>query len=112
VRFAKNSKTGITIRMIIDEILSSALAVLAGTGLGTAFFGGLWWTVQKGVRCKNPAFLFFFSFVLRASFVLIGVFLVGGTQPVRILFCLFGFTLGRFLVGSISRRLAGGKEER
>jgi len=112
VRFAKNNRTGITIRMIIDETLSSALAALAGAGLGTAFFGGLWWTVQKGVRCKNPVVWFFASFVLRASFVLIGVFLVGGTQPVRILFCLFGFTLGRFLVGSISRRLAGGKEER
>jgi len=98
--------------MTIDEILSWVLVVLAGAGLGTAFFGGLWWTVQTGVRCKNPAFLFLASFVLRALFVLIAIFLVGGNAPVRLLFCLFGFVLGRLLVGSVTRRLAGGGSER
>jgi F1F0 ATPase subunit 2 len=33
--------------------------------LGTIFFGGLWWTIRKGISSKQPAALFFFSLLLR-----------------------------------------------
>ena len=35
--------------------LALALALLAGGVLGSFFFGGLWWTVQKGVASERPA---------------------------------------------------------
>lgn len=95
--------------MTAIEIISMALAFLAGAGLGTIFFGGLWWTVKKGVRSKNPALLFFASFLIRTVVVLIGIFLVGGTHPGRLMFCLLGFALARVLVTSVT---PGGWAER
>ena len=34
---------------------SLALTGMAGVGLGAIFFGGLWWTVRKGVSANQPA---------------------------------------------------------
>ncbi len=38
-----------------------------GVLLGTIFFGGLWWTIRRGVSSKQPAALFFFSLLLRTA---------------------------------------------
>ncbi|MGA8660490.1 MAG: ATP synthase subunit I [Chthoniobacterales bacterium] len=89
--------------MTADEIRALALALVGGAGLGTAFFGGLWWTVKKGIRSKNPALLFFASFLIRMALLLIGFFYIGGTRPVRLLVCLFGFALSRALVACVTR---------
>jgi heme A synthase len=35
--------------------------------LGVIFFGGLWWTVRKGLSSKRPALCFFGSLLLRTS---------------------------------------------
>jgi len=40
----------------MTELLILALA--AGLVLGAIFFGGLWWTVRKGVSSKYPALWF------------------------------------------------------
>ena len=45
----------------MSEALTLILALLAGAVLGTIFFAGLWWTIQRGVSSKQPAVLFFFS---------------------------------------------------
>ena len=34
------------------KLLSLALALAAGVLLGAIFFGGLWWTVRKGVSSR------------------------------------------------------------
>lgn len=45
------------------------LALLAGALLGVFFFGGLWWTVEKGLVAKNPAVWFLLSYLLRMSVI-------------------------------------------
>ena len=57
-----------------NEILTGILALLAGAGLGAFFFGGLWWTVQKGLSSKRPALLFVGSLLLRSGVVLAGFY--------------------------------------
>ena len=60
--------------MKINEILHLFPALLAGLALGILFFGGLWLTVQQGVRSKKPALLFAISFVARISITLAGFY--------------------------------------
>ena len=59
----------------MNEVLLLALALSAGVLLGAIFFGGLWWTVRKGVSSEQPAFWFFGSLLLRMSIALSGILL-------------------------------------
>ena len=61
----------------MNEFLSLALALAAGLLLGAIFFGGLWWTVRKGVSSQQPALWFFGSLLLRMSVALAGFYFVG-----------------------------------
>ncbi|MHB8763152.1 MAG: N-ATPase subunit AtpR [Deferrisomatales bacterium] len=83
--------------------LALALASVAGALLGGGFFGGLWWTVRKGVSSPRPALWFGGSLVLRMAVVLAGFHAVGGGHWQRLLACLLGFAVARFAV----RRLTG-----
>jgi F1F0 ATPase subunit 2 len=87
----------------MNDTLILALALAAGAGLGAIFFGGLWWTVQKGVSSKLPALWFFGSLLLRTSIALGGFYLVSGGHWKRLLACLVGFVIARFIL----TRLAG-----
>ncbi len=51
------------------------LAGLAGLLLGATFFGGLWWTVRKGLTAKQPALWFLGSTLLRMGIALVGFYL-------------------------------------
>jgi len=82
----------------MNETLTLALALMAGVLLGAMFFGGLWWTVQKGVSSKQPAIWFFGSLLLRMSIVLAGFYFVSGGHWDRLLMCLFGCVIARFIV--------------
>jgi F1F0 ATPase subunit 2 len=73
-------------------------ALLEGLLIGFAFFGGLWWTVRKGVMSAHPASLFLGSLVVRTT-ITVGAFYfisMGGWRPLII--CLIGFVIGRMLV--------------
>jgi F1F0 ATPase subunit 2 len=80
-----------------------ALALLMGTALALVFFGGLWWTVQRGATSASPARWFLGSFVLRTAIVLAGFYAVGVDQPVRLGLCLLGFVLARSAVLRLTR---------
>ena len=82
----------------MDELVTLSLALMAGLLLGAIFFGGLWWTVQKGVSSKQPAIWFFGSLLLRMSIVLAGFYFVSNGHWQRLLMCLFGFVMARFIV--------------
>ena len=60
----------------MNEPLTLVLALVAGVVLGAIFFGGLWWTVRKGVSSKRPALWFFGSLLLRMSIALAGFYFV------------------------------------
>src|ERR1700690_1255069 len=82
----------------MNEALILALAWLAGGGLGTIFFGGLWWTVRRGISSPRPQLWFLGSMLLRMSIVLVGFYFVGRGQWQRLLLCLIGFVMGRLFV--------------
>ena len=82
----------------MHDVLFLAAAMAAGALLGVIFFGGLWWTVRRGMSSEWPALWFFGSLMLRMSTALIGFFVVGREDWKRWLFCLLGFVLARFAV--------------
>ena len=83
------------------------LALVAGMLLGAVFFGGLWWTVQRGISSSWPAAWFLSSLMLRIGIVLAGFHFVSGGRADRLLACLLGFILARFLVTWFVRRHSG-----
>ena len=87
----------------MNETLTLMLAWLAGGALGTMFFGGLWWTVRKGVASRQPALWFFGSLLLRMSLALAGFYGVSDGHWDRMLLCLLGFVMARPLVAWLTR---------
>ena len=87
----------------MNETLSLVLALVAGVLLGAMFFGGLWWTVRKGVSSKQPALWFFGSLLLRTSIALAGFYFVAGGHWERLLVCLLGFVMARLIVTRLTR---------
>jgi F1F0 ATPase subunit 2 len=84
---------------MMNETLSLVLA-LAGVLLGAIFFGGLWWTVRKGISSKQPALWFFGSLLLRTSIALVGFYFIARGHWERLLVCLLGFVMARLIVTS------------
>lgn len=87
----------------MNEILSLVPALVTGMLLGTMFFGGLWWTVQKGVSSARPALWFFGSLLLRTSMTLVGFYMVSDGHWERLLVCLLGFTIARLIATRLTR---------
>jgi F1F0 ATPase subunit 2 len=67
------------------------------------FFGGLWWTVIRGVSSERPALWFFGSMLLRTSVTLVGFYFVGREDWHQWLLCLLGFVLARLVVKWMTR---------
>jgi F1F0 ATPase subunit 2 len=87
----------------MSEALTMLLAGLAGGALGAIFFGGLWWTVRKGLTSKQPAFWFLGSLLLRMGIVLAGFYFVANLGLGRLMVCLLGFVLARLVVTQATR---------
>jgi len=85
------------------EFFILALALAAGLLLGAMFFGGLWWTVGRGMSSKQPAFWFFGSLLLRMSVVLAGFYFIGRAHWERLVACLLGFIIARLIVTRLTR---------
>jgi F1F0 ATPase subunit 2 len=87
----------------MNEILHVLPALIAGMLLGAMFFGGLWWTVRKGVSSTRPALWFFGSLLLRTSMTLVGFYVVSDGLWERLLVCLLGFTIARLIATRLTR---------
>jgi F1F0 ATPase subunit 2 len=85
---------------------TAVLVLMGGTGvlLGVLFFGGLWWTVRRGLASKRPALWFLSSLLLRTGIVLAGFYFVSGGRWDGLLACLAGFVIGRFIVTRLEVR--------
>ncbi|MEO5718462.1 MAG: ATP synthase subunit I [Chthoniobacterales bacterium] len=90
----------------MNDSLWLVLAGLAGLFLGAIFFGGLWWTVRKGLTSKQPALWFLGSTLLRMGIALAGFYFVGRGDWKRLLACLAGFVVARFVVTWLTRQPA------
>jgi F1F0 ATPase subunit 2 len=82
----------------MSETMLLVLALLAGMMLAAIFFGGLWWTVLKGVASPRPALWFLVSLLLRTGMVVAGFYFVSGGDWKRLLACLFGFVIARLII--------------
>ncbi|MEO8268206.1 MAG: ATP synthase subunit I [Aureliella sp.] len=91
----------------MTELLNAAPLLATGFSLGLMFFGGLWWTVNKGLTSKHPALWFLTSQLLRVGFTLIGFYFVADGQWQRLLLCLTGFLIARLLITQWTKRLEG-----
>ena len=87
----------------MNETLILVLALATGVLLGAIFFGGLWWTIQKGVSSKRPALWFFGSLLLRTSIALAGFYFIARGRWERLLVCLLGFVIARLIVMRLTR---------
>ena len=87
----------------MNDTLSLALAFATGVLLGAIFFGGLWWTVRKGLSSTQPALWFLGSLLLRTSIALAGFYLIARGHWERLLVCLVGFMIARLIVTRFTR---------
>ena len=82
----------------MSETLSLVLALATGLVLGAIFFGGLWWTIQKGMTSERWALWFCGSWLLRTSLVVAGFLLISQGHWQRLPVCLVGFVMARLIV--------------
>jgi F1F0 ATPase subunit 2 len=82
----------------MSEALVLVLAGMAGGLLGGVFFGGLWWTVRRGLSSQRPAAWFVGSLLVRMGITLAGFYLVGREDWKRLVACLVGFVMARLVV--------------
>lgn len=87
----------------MNEALALAPALAVGVLLGAIFFGGLWWTVVRGVSSKYAALWFLSSMLLRTGIVLSGFYFVADGDWKRLLTSLLGFIVARLIVARLIR---------
>jgi F1F0 ATPase subunit 2 len=87
----------------MNEVFRLIAALGAGLLLGAFFFGGLWWTVQKGLSARRPALWFLGSMMLRTGIAISGFYLASGGHWERLLMCLLGFFIMRHVVTRLTR---------
>jgi len=80
-----------------------AITWIAGFAAGVFFFGGLWFTVQKGMTAKVPALWFIISFIVRIAVTLVAFYYVGEGTWQRLLLCLAGFLIARIVVTKFTK---------
>lgn len=80
-----------TVRLTI----AFASAFACGVFFGFFFFGGLRWTVQKGMSSTAPARWFLGSIIVRTSVVLVGFYFVGSGHWELLVAALLGFVVAR-----------------
>ena len=87
----------------MHDILTLILVWLTGGVLGAIFFGGLLWTVRRVATSRHPALLVFCSLVLRMGISLYGFYIIADQQWDRMLLCLLGFIMVRFIITWMTR---------
>jgi F1F0 ATPase subunit 2 len=82
---------------MINDMLSLAVALAVGAGVGTIFFGGLWLTVLKLPTARWPVLLMMGSMLGRTGIALVSFYLIMNGSWQRLLVCVLGFILMRQL---------------
>jgi F1F0 ATPase subunit 2 len=78
-------------------------ALAAGMVLGALFFGGLWWTVLRGLTAANPALWFGLSALVRVAIVVSGLYYIARSGWPSLLACLCGLLIARVAVTRLTR---------
>jgi F1F0 ATPase subunit 2 len=82
-----------------NEILVYIVSLIIGGTLGAFYFGGLWLTVSRVTSNRHPVLLNIGSFFIRTIITLTGFyFVVRGGYWKRLIVCLIGFVIVKFLL--------------
>lgn len=87
----------------MNELPVLTLALGAGILLGAFFFGGLWWTVKKGISSQHPVLWFFTSLMVRLGGTLAGFYVISRDHWERAIVCLVGFLIARAVITRLTR---------
>jgi F1F0 ATPase subunit 2 len=87
----------------MSDVAILSVSLMAGVLIGAFFFGGLWWTVQKGLTSNNPVLWFFGGTLLRTGFAVAGFYFTSSGDWRRLLVCLLGFVTARAVVTWLTR---------
>jgi len=87
----------------MNELAPFSLVLMAGFFLGAFFFGGLWWTVQKGLTSQHPVLWFFGSNLLRTGLAVTGFYFTSRGDWRKFVVCLIGFVIARVAVTRFTR---------
>jgi F1F0 ATPase subunit 2 len=79
----------------MNDWTTIALSGLSGLLLGILFFGGLWWTVRRGLTSRGAAAWFMVSLLVRTVLVVAGFYVVTRGELFRLIVCLLGFLVAR-----------------
>ena len=82
----------------MNDALILVFSGIAGVAIGAVFFGGLWWTVRRGMQSPRPALWFLASILVRMGIAITGFYFVGADQWQRFAACLVGFVIARLLI--------------
>lgn len=82
----------------MNETQHILIAIIAGVLIGTVFFGGLWWTVRRGLVSRYAALWFTGGLLVRMTVALTGFYFIGRDHWPRLLACLSGFVVARVVV--------------
>ena len=74
------------------------MVLFAGFLLGIIFFGGLWWTTQKGIQSKSPALWFVGSLISRMGITITAFYFISRNHWENSLICLIGFVIARGVI--------------
>lgn len=89
----------------MNEIFLLLFSLVMGFLLGSLFFGGLWWTVRKGLSSQKSTLWFLASLWLRMIITSIGFYFSAAGDWNRLLMCLLGFIMARFVVIRMAQSL-------
>lgn len=73
------------------------VAFIGGLALGSFFFGGLKWTVYRGMKGAKSGLWFLGSFIVRVVVAVGGFYLAANGDWKRALACALGFTAMRMV---------------
>ena len=90
----------------MNNFLALLFSVFAGVLLGAVFFGGLWFTVRRGLTSRQPALWFLGSMLLRTAIAVSGFYFVMHGDWQRLVACLAGFLLARVCVLRLTRHVS------
>lgn len=90
----------------MTDFLSVIVVLIIGFMLGCFFFGGLWWTLKKGLISSRPALYFLTSFLLRMGISVLGFYFTLSLNLLysawlSLLLCLLGFMSAKFFVSKL-----------
>lgn len=87
----------------MTSIAVLAAPFAAGLLAGLAFFGGLWWTVRRGLAMSQPALWFAGSTLARMAILVLVFYSIAAGGAADLLACLLGVLMARVVINRLTR---------